>query len=345
MFLKIKRPRYFATSLWLLSAVIAAVYIVGIAGCSIEETQDSDDSVQLDDSVQDMDQGSPGEEIWVFTPPQESVDWSQYSIDRNSTLWVIEDNFIPFQEPVVFESIDNLVLCVQTINGIVGINGNTGDVLWEREGEVVAYYADNTLSAPELHIVDRSGFTVSLDPFNGEVSSRFFSSWEAVSVSDDWPTAEITAIYHEAAYRLNHNFLSRLVVDERSATDVLDSDSDGYNMVLDENDILISTLPFRAALQPSSYSGSEEMVSNRFSVPVSGRYEFFISNFESQPVLFGISSTEGQVLQNNEDYGAITDGFVIDLRQASMYELWFRFPHDFPEGELTYVNAALLMED
>lgn len=323
--------------------IVAAVYIAGIAACSVEEPREDDNSVLIDRSVQDMDQNQRAEESWIYISPQDSVDWTGLYIDQSSSLWTTEDNFILFHEPLVFESIDKVVVCVQTIDGISGINGVTGEVLWEKEVDVAAYYADGTV--PELHIVDISGFTVSLDPFNGEVSSYYFSSWETVSVSDDWPPVQFTAMYHEMAFRLNRDSLARLAVEEHIDTDTLDSSIDSSDLLVDESDVLISELPFRAAVLPSSYLGSEESVSFRFSIPVSGRYEFFVSNFESQPVLFGISSEEGMVLQSNEDYGAITDGFVIDLNQSSMYELWFRSPRDFPEDALIIVNAALLLED
>lgn len=254
----------------------------------------------------------------------EAVDWTSLELERQS-VWQRDIAHIGVREPIIVESPDVSVVIVHVVNGVAGLALQDGSQLWAYDLPV--YKVEKTQDYTVVAFTTE-GFAVEIDPVDGSILNRYFHGH--TNQSDEWGSLVAYAEFSPVAVKVGRNSIALLRGVEIS--------EDAVHLVQGE-DLLIVADRHRFSVVPQK---ADEAGETRFGVDATGTYEVFGVNFDDVPAVFRVLSDSEDVLAENQEYGAMLDGFSLRLIAGEQYKIAVDFLPDAPDETALELMITLL---
>ena len=290
---------------------IAALLLLIAAGCEPAPIDHDAPEPELPEQTVESSGRASGMSPREFAARTEELDWSRLEADRDE-LWHSGLVHIGMLPPVIVETDDLAVVVLQLVEGAAALDAHTGREIWHSDIPLLQLWLDGDY---RLWMLDIHGFVMEVDPFSGEVGDGSFAGWQALHRQVAWQDPpQVDARFRPLRVVYGDAATMGYAAVERS--DPAEGDRD--RSVADS---IEGTLQLGNSPDPVLLPLDGSAIELDFHVGISGRYELFIGNFSEIPVLLSLEEESGAVLAQNQDYGAVTDGFTLRLERGRRYRL------------------------
>ncbi|MFW5801953.1 MAG: hypothetical protein ACOCVC_07950 [Spirochaeta sp.] len=267
-----------------------------------------------------------------FAEQAQPVEWEGLQ-PAEPPIWTTDYVHIGTHPPFVLETEQQMILVLHSVDGVLGLDGSSGELLWQIECSALEVRKSRQL---KVQVLTRAGYQWDIDPLDGEVDGRTFVGWSAESSLQEWPDTDVRAQFSPVLFSIEKDSITAYMA-EQEPESPSEPDPDAAQDFLDA-----------AALEPEGepilVEPMGEPVTIPFFVEVSGSYEMYVGDFEDSPVLISVVDSNDHAIAENQDYGGLSDGYTVDLEQDTLYELRIQPVPETPHDIQLRIHVALLRE-